>query len=169
MILACDVHYEDTAAMVAGVVFDEWTAQIPDQEYTCRVERVEQYESGSFYKRELPCILALLKKYNLKVSCIVIDGYVFLDGDSEPGLGKHLFDALDGELPIVGVAKNSYQNISDKYAILRGNSKKPLYVTSTSDLEAAKKNVIEMHGEFRLPTLLKRVDQLCRSKSENNP
>lgn len=163
MIIACDVHYDNSSAVVAGVVFDEWFAKEPLDEYITKVAHVENYESGSFYKRELPCIMALLKEHNLKVSCIVIDGYVFLDGDSKPGLGKHLFDTLNGEVSIIGVAKNAYQNISDEYAVFRGASKKPIYVTSMSDLEAAKQNIINMHGEFRLPTLLKRVDSLCRS------
>ena len=46
-------------------------------------------EPGQFYKRELPCILELLKQVNPLPNYIVIDGYVYLGGDEKPGLGKH--------------------------------------------------------------------------------
>jgi len=162
VILATDVHYLDSTAKVAGVLFDAWNAKAPRQEVTCQVDHIEPYESGSFFKRELPCILALLEKHRLEVDCIVVDGYVFLDNQSKPGLGKYLYDALDERVPVIGVAKTPFAGISDEHKLFRGKSEKPLYVTTTDNLTTAKQNISNMHGGFRIPTLLKRVDQLCR-------
>jgi len=48
--------------------------------------------------------------------------------------------------------------------VLRGDSRRPLYVTAAGlDPAAAALHVRSMHGPFRIPTLLKRVDQLCRT------
>jgi deoxyribonuclease V len=46
---------------------------------------------------------------------------------------------------------------------LRGDSSRPLYVTALGvDVETAAEDVRRMHGRFRLPTMLKRADRLCR-------
>lgn len=163
MIMAIDVHYRNTTGVAAGVLFREWNTPIPESEYTCAVENVANYESGMFYKRELPCILALIEKHDLLVDCIVVDGFVYLDHACSPGLGKHLFDALGGTVLVIGVAKTPFPGISDQNKILRGASKKPLYITTTGELDAARQNIVSMHGDFRLPTLLKRVDTICRA------
>jgi len=44
--------------------------------HTTVVEKVEGYKSGEFYKRELPCIKALLEEHNLTPDCIIVDGFV---------------------------------------------------------------------------------------------
>jgi len=163
MILATDVHYTQSTAMAAGVLFKHWNALEPEREYTCGIQNIEPYEPGSFYKRELPCILTLIKKHNLSVNCIVVDGYVYLDDDLRAGLGKYLYDALDGVVSVIGVAKTPFEGINDKHKILRGDSKTPLYITSTGDLAEAKSSIVSMHGDFRIPTLLKRADTLCRT------
>ena len=164
MILAIDVHYRQSTALAAGVLFEHWSDSEPNQEYTCEIQNVAPYASGNFYKRELPCILALLNKHNLLVDCIVIDGYVYLGDESQPGLGKYLFDALGGLVTVVGVAKSPFPGISNNQKVFRGKSEKPLFVTTTGDLAGAKNNIKHMHGKFRLPTLLKRADYLCRGK-----
>ncbi|MFK7862528.1 MAG: endonuclease V [Granulosicoccus sp.] len=162
MILATDVHYNGSTAIAAGVLFDTWDAAALCRELTCEVGNIEPYQSGSFYKRELPRILALLDRYSLTVDCIVIDGFVYLDDQLKPGLGKHLFDALNGKASVIGVAKSPFHGIGDEHKLYRGSSEKPIYITASHDLTTAKRNVLAMHGKFRLPTLLKRVDQLCR-------
>ena len=164
MILATDVHYIGSTAKAAGVLFDAWHANEPTREVTCKIENIEPYESGKFYKRELPCILTLLEKFSLEVDSIVVDGYVFLDNQSRPGLGKYLFDSLDEKVSVIGVAKTPFQEISEEHKVFRGKSKKPLYVTATNDLASAKESILSMHGDFRLPTLLKRADLLCKAK-----
>ncbi|MGD8999162.1 MAG: endonuclease V [Granulosicoccaceae bacterium] len=163
MILAVDVHYADDSALVAGVLFNSWQSESAQHEYTSMVSKVADYEPGNFYKRELPCILRLLREHGLEPDCIVIDGYVFLDGSSSPGLGKHLYDALNATTPVVGVAKKPFKGIAEKHQVFRGASTRPLYVTAVGmPIEEAKLHVQGMYGKSRIPELLKRADQLCR-------
>ncbi|WP_020406239.1 endonuclease V [Hahella ganghwensis] len=162
MILAVDVQYADDSAFVAGVLFREWDAASPDKEFVSVLHQVAEYEPGKFYKRELPCILKLLEEHALKPSTIIVDGYVYLDGDQRPGLGKHLFDSLKEEVDVIGVAKKPFAGIGHECEIYRGESSKPLYVTATGELGVAKELIASMHGKHRIPVLLKRVDQLCR-------
>jgi deoxyribonuclease V len=88
----------------------------------------------------------------------------WIKSSSEVGLGKYLYDAINGEVSVVGVAKKRFKNIDSQCEIYRGVSKKPLYVTAVGiDMEQAKANVRAMHGTNRLPISIKRVDQICRS------
>ncbi|MBC8404851.1 MAG: endonuclease V [Planctomycetes bacterium] len=163
MILAVDVHYTDPTALAAGVTFSDWEDSTPLEIYTSQIEDVIDYESGSFYKRELPCILTLLKEHRLDPAIIVVDGFTYLDGVEKPGLGKHLFDALNKQVVIVGVAKRPFKDIDVKFEVHRGESKNPLYVTAEGmELTAAKAAISRMHGDFRIPDLLKKADQVCR-------
>ncbi len=163
MILAVDVHYAGEGGTVAGVGFGDWDAAEPALAVRSHVERVAPYAQGAFYERELPCILQLLREHGLQPSCIVVDGYVYLDGHQRPGLGRHLFDALGGRVPVVGVAKTAFAGIGEACEVLRGDSKRPLYVTCAGlSLEEAKAGVARMHGSHRIPTLLRAVDRLCR-------
>lgn len=168
MILAVDVHYfEEEKGTVAGVTFADWSSCEAEQEIKIQVSEVAKYEPGKFYKRELPGILKLLKQISPLPSHIVIDGYVYLGPDERPGLGKHLYDALAGKVAIIGVAKSRYEGTSAEAEVLRGNSQRPLYVTSVGVSQAeAKEHIKEMCGGSRLPILLKRVDQLCRKEVE---
>ena len=163
MILAVDVQYSGNNAKVAGVAFENWCDQKAQKEYVSLFEGVADYEPGNFFKRELPCILRLLTEHALEPDCIVVDGFVFLDGYSKAGLGKHLYDALNGIVSVVGVAKKRFKDIGMDFAIYRGSSRRPIYVTSIGmDIEQAKENIYNMYGQHRLPALLKRVDQICR-------
>ena len=61
-------------------------------------------------------------------------------------------------------AKNSFNNISEKFQLYRGESRKPLYITCVGfDLDKAINAVKQMHGKFRLPDLLKKADRECRA------
>jgi deoxyribonuclease V len=163
MILAVDVRYSEKHAAVAGVVFVGWRDEYPEMEFVSFTEVPAAYEPGQFYKRELPCILKLIQENKLHPECIIVDGFVYLDGFSKAGLGKHLYDALGGKVPVIGVAKNHFRGIGSEYEIHRGTSNKPLYVTAAGiDLNKAKEYIRSMHGKYRQPTLLKRVDQVCR-------
>lgn len=166
MKLAVDVQYTDKKAFVAGVLFDEWNAEAPESEYCSIVHNIEEYEPGSFYKRELPCILSLLNEHELSPNLIIVDGYVYLDRKTKPGLGKKLFESLNQKIEIVGVAKKGFVGISSEFEILRGESEKPLYITTTGNLEEAKNNVRNMVGKYRIPLLLKRADQICREAAK---
>ncbi|MFO7889115.1 MAG: endonuclease V [bacterium] len=163
MFLAVDVHYTQNQATAAGISFDSWQAKTPLNQYITQVNKLAPYEPGKFYKRELPCILSLLQEHSLHAECIVIDGFVFLDGHTSPGLGKYLYDALQEKTTVIGVAKNLFMDIDDKYTVYRGNSRKPLYVSAVGiDLAVAQHHIKNMHGSYRIPTLLKKVDQLSK-------
>lgn len=167
MILSIDVQYIANSAYIAGILFKSWDSESPNAEYVSFLAGIEDYQPGSFYKRELPCILKLLDEHLLRPDTILIDGYVYLDDMRKAGLGKHLFDALEQKIEIVGIAKKSFLGIDKTHEVFRGISKKPLYITSTGDLEDAKLNVSSMFGDSRMPVLVKRADQLCREKASN--
>jgi len=163
MILAVDVHYSETGATAAGVVFTHWGDDLPEMELVSHTGPLPEYRPGEFYKRELPAILRLIEDHGLKPDCIIVDGFIYLDGRSLPGLGKHLHDASDGKVPVIDIAKNRLRDIGPEYEIFRGKSVRPLYITAAGiDLEEAKDLIRSMHGAFRLPTFIKRVDRLCR-------
>ena len=164
MILAIDVQYNETNAVVAGVAFDMVNSTMIKDEYLSIVQSVGEYVPGQFYLRELPCIAKLLEEHNLTPKLIIVDGYAWLDANQKPGLGKRLYDHLGGTIPVIGVAKNPYKDAPQSFELLRGESKKPLHVSSEGiSLELAKDMILSMSGKFRIPTLLKRADQLCRS------
>jgi deoxyribonuclease V len=165
MILAIDVQYSKDTAFVAGVAFSDWCSEAPQEEYISVVYGIEKYEPGKFYKRELPCILKLLEEHHLRPETIIVDGYVFLDGKQETGLGKHLHDSLGGQIEVLGVAKKAFSGIEQNHEIFRGKSKKPLFITASGDLESAKVHISMMFGENRIPAILKRADQLCREEA----
>ncbi len=94
---------------------------------------------------------------------VVIDGYVWLSEDRRPGLGARLFEALGGSVVVVGVAKTGFAGSAFAEPVLRGDSAKPLYVTAAGvEASVAAGWIRGMHGEYRVPTLLRRVDRLCR-------
>jgi len=64
---------------------------------------------------------------------------------------------------VIGVAKTAFADNDVALPLLRGDSQKPLYVTSVGiDGAEARQAVARMHGEHRVPTLLRWVDQACR-------
>lgn len=167
MKLAIDVYYYDNKAKAVGILFKNWEQEVPDQIITSFITDVAEYQPGSFYKRELPCILDLLKQVDLsEIEAIIIDGFVYLDNQEKPGLGKYLYDSLNGKLPVIGVAKTPFfQNEKLVKEVLRGESIKPLYITSVGiSLDESAENVKNMHGKYRFPTLLKLLDQETKNK-----
>jgi deoxyinosine 3'endonuclease (endonuclease V) len=165
MILAFDTYYFDNKAKTVCLCFEHWTDDKPTQIFEEIIEGIAEYEPGAFYKRELPCILSLLKKIDIAiVDLIVVDSFVILDDAGKLGLGGHLYEHLGKKIPIIGVAKSNFaQNTQNKKAVLRGESLNPLFVTSLGiDLEQASENIKSMHGEYRLPTLLKLLDRLTK-------
>lgn len=163
MILAVDVDYHpDNTATIAGVLFKDWEDESPTETIVTQLADILPYEPGQFYKRELPCILHLLAQISVPIRCIVVDGYVQLS-EGRKGLGLYLYDALEQKIPVIGVAKNAFTKITSDTYLYRGASKKPLYISAAGiDLSVAKNNIAKMHGAYRFPTLLKKVDHLCR-------
>jgi len=158
-VIAClDVYYRGDAATAACVLLNDWRDATPARELTRTIDRVAPYEPGEFYKRELPCLLAVLS--DVTPTIVVIDGYVWLDAHHRKGLGAHLHDAIG--IPVVGVAKTEFAG-APALRVVRGTSNTPLLVSAIGMDEAeAAQHVRTMHGPFRIPTMLKRVDQLSR-------
>jgi len=165
MFLAFDTYYYDNKAKTICIQFENWNDKEPSQVYSEIREGVEDYVPGEFYKRELPCILSLFEKIPLEgLEAIVVDSFVVLNDEGKSGLGAYLHESLGGKYPVIGVAKSNFAQIEkNKRAVLRGESIKPLYVTTIdADIDIAAKNVKNMYGDYRLPDLLKRLDQLTK-------
>ena len=167
MILAIDVYYyEDSSAKSVGVLFN-WEDEHPQQIIVEEVQNVEEYIPGQFYKRELPCILAILEKVNkMELEAVVVDGHVYVDNTEKPGLGAYLWEALQREVPVIGVAKKTfYANQETTYSLLRGESKNPLYISSVGmELDKAVDLIKNMKGKYRIPTIFKELDQITKEK-----
>lgn len=164
MILATDVQYDDAAdtARAGGVIFAAWPDAEPITELVRLHTGLAEYVPGRFYLRELPCLLPLIESARAEheLSTIVIDGHV--EVREGPGLGRHLFDALGGMIPIIGVAKSRYLG-APALEVLRGQSRQPLFVSAAGmPPEEAAEAIRQMHGDHRLPTLLRRADRLAR-------
>jgi exodeoxyribonuclease-5/deoxyribonuclease V len=167
MILAFDTYYYDNKAKTVALSFKNWEDAHEQNVYSEILKNVEEYSSGEFYKRELPCILSLLNKINLsEIDFIIIDGFVYLNDELKKGLGAYLYESLQQKIPIIGVAKNDFISLQkNKRLLFRGESKNPHYITAIGiDLDTAKSNIQMMHGEYRIPTLLKRLDMITKEK-----
>jgi len=167
MILALDTYYFDNKAKTVALEFLNWSDSIEKENYSEILENVDEYKSGEFYKRELPCILSLISKIDIeKVEFIIIDGYVFVDDNSKFGLGGFLYEKLNKKIPIIGVAKTDFISLNNhKVSLLRGKSKNPLFISSIGiNLNEATEKIKHMSGEFRIPTLLKKLDTLTKEK-----
>src|SRR4051812_8227741 len=102
MIAAVDVCYGVAGAVAACILFHAFTDEAPVDVLLSTIERVEPYEPGAFYRRELPCLLAVLELVKTPLEAVVIDGYVWLSRDLRPGLGARLHEALGGTTPVIG-------------------------------------------------------------------
>lgn len=165
MILAFDTYYFDNKAKTVCIAFDD--NEINTTIYSEILDHVEEYIPGQFYKRELPCILNLIKKIDIKdINYIIIDGFVFLNDFGKLGLGGYLYEELNQEIPIIGVAKTNFASIEkNKRLLFRGKSQNPLYITSIGiDINLAVKKIENMKGEFRIPDSLKMLDRLTKER-----
>jgi deoxyribonuclease V len=166
--MACvDVDYRGEDAMAACVLFQTWTDETSAGEIVEHIRGVEAYVPGQFYRRELPCLLAVLRRVSEPLELVVVDGFVWLGDESQPGLGAHLYEALGRRIPVVGVAKTRFAGAQLAVEVVRGvGASRPLFVTAAGmDVEMAARSVQRMHGPYRIPTLLRQVDRLCRERS----
>ncbi len=164
MITCTDVYYRATDAIAACLLFRDWPDDCSYLELTECIEKPAAYEPGRFYRRELPALLSVLGRLPKQPEIIFVDGYVWLGEQSHPGLGAYLYEALGGTSAVIGVAKTLFKEGPAVRGVRRGTSVRPLYVTAAGiDLNEAAEHVVQMHGKFRIPTLLKKVDRLCRS------
>ena len=160
---AClDACYEHDHVTAACVLFHDWPDPSSAGEITAAADRAAPYQPGRFYLRELPALLVVLSKVTDPLETVIVDGYVWLDERHTPGLGAHLYAALGRATPVIGVAKTAYRGAPAE-EILRGRAHRPLYVSSAGipPVQAAER-IRAMHGPYRVPTLLRRADALCR-------
>jgi deoxyribonuclease V len=158
-----DVHYGDHGqAKAALVVCPDSTFSTITSEYVADIAQTEPYEPGEFYKRELPCIQAVLA-LGPPLNLLVIDGYATLDPDGRPGLGARAAAALN--IPVIGIAKTPFRTATHAVEVIRGAATRPLYVTAAGGIDTAEAAsiVAAMAGPHRLPTALARADNLARS------
>jgi deoxyribonuclease V len=161
--LAClDVDYRPDVTVAACVLFRAWTHGTEASHLVDRGPPAAPYEPGHFYRRELPHLLRVLAQVKEPLETVVVDGYVWL-GDNRPGLGAHLYEALGRAIPVIGVAKTAFHSTGPAQLVLRGQSLRPLFVTTIGmEPDVAADCVRRMHGASRIPTLLGRVDRLSR-------
>ncbi len=167
MILAFDTYYFDNKGKTVCVAFEDWTASEKFVVYTETLENIEEYQSGAFYKRELPCILSLIQKIDLQnVEAIIVDGFVYLDDENKFGLGAYLFESLRKSIPVIGVAKSNFATLQkNKRALLRGESQKPIFITAIGiELDKAAEQISRLSGPYRMPTILKALDRLTKEQ-----
>ncbi|AYL94657.1 endonuclease V [Mucilaginibacter celer] len=160
MLLAVDVYYIEDRAKAVGVLFN-WDDEQPHQIITEYFTGIEEYIPGEFYRRELPCILKLLKQVDLNIlEGVIVDGYVYVSNQGDFGLGGKLYEALNKQVPIIGVAKTSFMaNKETVVEIHRGESNNPLHVSAIgTDIDEAAQNIKTMKGPYRMPAILKLMD-----------
>jgi len=166
MIACTDVCYTEHHAIAGCLLLRHWADDVPSLALTDRIEQTGAYEPGRFYRRELPALLSVLEKLPRRPQVIIVDGYVWLGHECLPGLGAYLHEALGSAAAVIGVAKTVFKEGPAVRAIRRGTSARPLYVTAAGmDVDEAADQILRMHGKFRIPTLLKGVDRLCRATS----
>ncbi|MEM9029109.1 MAG: endonuclease V [Pseudomonadota bacterium] len=164
MIVCIDAAYSDTASAAAGVVAKSWSHGEPHDTIIVRSATSADYEPGAFYKRELPLLEAVMACMSFRPATVVIDGYVWLGRDGQMGLGAHLHKALENAVPVVGIAKSAFAHDDWSRPVLRGVSKRPLFVTAVGmACDAAATLVAGMHGASRLPTLVQAADRAARA------
>jgi deoxyribonuclease V len=160
-ILAIDVAYNDKEAYAVGVLFCE-EGSSEKQVYTAEINAIAEYVPGEFYKRELPCLLEIIHQSNSnELDAIIVDGYVYLNDAGKAGLGHYLYEALGKSIPVIGVAKTKFHNNTELVKeVFRGKSQRPLFITAVGvDMESAAALIQNLHGENRIPDILKKLDQ----------
>lgn len=165
-VLAIDVYYYENKAKAVGVLFG-WYDNTPSEMIIEYTDDITEYVPGEFYKRELPCIKKITDRVDLsEVTAIIIDGHIYTDDNHHPGLGFYTWEVLGKEIPVIGVAKKSFHaNNKTVKEVLRGESTKPLYVSAIGfDYTNAANYIKKMHGDFRIPTILKELDRITKEE-----
>lgn len=163
MIACFDVHYTDSAVYAAAIVFQHWSDESPIEQKVVLCPSPNEYVAGEFYKRELEPLKTVIAKIENPIQTYLIDAYCQLSTDGMPGLGTYLFNELKNGNTVIGVAKNRFRDTKHAAEVFRGDSERPLFVTSIGiDYQLAAEHIKSMHGNHRIPTLLKMVDRVCR-------
>ena len=159
---AVDVHYLSTGGARAAAVLaaDAAFAHVL-AEHTAVVPRAAPYRPGAFYLRELPPLRAVLEDLS-GLGLLVVDGYADLDPSGRPGLGAHAYAEFG--IPVIGVAKSRFRTATHAVPVMRGSSRRPLFVTASGMPSAEAADLVRrMAGRYRLPDALRRADTLART------
>jgi len=158
-----DVHYAGDVARAACVVARRWGDHEPLEVAHATLSPVAAYVPGRFFERELPPVLEVLRQVQTELATLIVDGYVVLDEQGTPGLGSRLWQHFGERYAVIGVAKTSYRRSTFALPVLRGGSRRPLFVTAVGvDPKQAAEHIARMHGEHRLPTMLGLADLHAR-------
>lgn len=163
MFAATDVQYlPEGGARAALVLAPDKTFSTVAVEERVFVPEVAPYEPGEFYRRELPCLRAVLARCLSSVELLIVDGYVDLDPSGRPGLGAHAYKEFG--VPVIGVAKTRFDTATHAIEVHRGeDAVNPLYVTAIGLPQPEAAALVQsMAGKHRLPDALRRVDELAR-------
>ena len=154
MIAAFDVHYDDRKSIgaTAAAVFARWDDGLPAAEYTTVIQNIQPYVPGKFFRRELPCLIAVIDQISEPADLFVVDSFAWLDG--KPGLGQHLFEHFAKRVPVMGVAKTRFHGAA-AVEDFRGVRKSPLYLKAVGiDTKEAATHIREMYRQHWHPTPL---------------
>lgn len=161
---AVDVCYLASGGARAAVVLaSDATFWQLTAERTAMVRRVPPYQSGDFYRRELPPIQAVLSGFREpgSLALLIVDGYVDLDQAGRPGLGAHAHAAFG--VPVIGVAKTWFPTATHAVPVLRGEAIRPLFVTAIGMPRADAAHLVrQMAGRYRVPDAMRWADALAR-------
>ena len=163
MKLVMDFHIQGDSALVAAVAFDDWAAVEGTKHYALRIEHVEKPAKGELDLRALPWLVQLLDANRLQPEVIVFEGFVHLDAQETPGLGRRLHDTLGGRTAVIGVSRSAFKDTPEQFEVHREEETAPLVVTCAGiDLGAAKARIRMMHGKKRVPTLMKLAARIAK-------
>jgi deoxyribonuclease V len=160
---AADVQYLPTGEARAALVLaaDATFASITTEKIVV-VPQAAPYVPGEFWRRELPCLRAVLHGV-AGLSLLIVDGYVDLDPAGRAGLGARA--AAEFGVPVIGVAKTRFATATHAVEVRRGGATRPLYVTAVGLPTAEAAELIRaMAGPHRMPDGLRRVDALARGR-----
>ena len=101
-----DVDYREDGAVAAGILFNDWQSDQVLQQIVSQIDQVQPYQSGQFYKRELPCLIQLIDQLTDLPTTFVVDGFVFLNDRQKMGSGAYLWEHYGRRIPVIGVAKS---------------------------------------------------------------
>ncbi len=166
MKLVMDFHIQGEHALVAAVAFDDWAAFEGTKNRVLRIDHVEKPVKGELDLRALPWLLQLVDANGLQPEAIVLAGFVHLDAQETPGLGRRLHDTLGGRVAVIGVSKTGFKDTPEQFEVHREEETAPLVVTCAGiDLGAAKARVRAMHGRKRVPTLMKLAARIAKGNA----
>lgn len=163
VIIDADYNEETREGHVAGIVAKNILSEQEEYVITAFVTEIEDYIPGQFYRRELQSVDSIISQIEKgDIEMIVVDGYAD-SGTEEHALGTYVYEKYN--IPVIGIGKNKYDRcVLENLEVYRGESKKPLYVTSKGmDNEQAKTLVKKMAGKFRIPYLVKYADNRARN------